>query len=144
MKKGGRVLLYNMNPARARQVQLVCVRAGVRVSLVDAASFGEKIGALAGLTGFEPAGEAYEGETFTDEMMVMIGLSGPDLDRFLNTFRSMKVASVALKCVLTPVNSTWTSVQLHEELSKERASIQDYLSRKEAEKAGQAEKKGDH
>ena len=61
----------------------------------------------------------YDGSSFTDEMLVLDGFTGRDLDAFLNSFRQAKVRPVALKAVITDHNQEWDSVTLHEEISKE-------------------------
>ena len=65
----------------------------------------------------------WTGETFGDEMLVLVNCTGPLLDRFLQGFRRNKIPAVYLKAVLTPTNRTWNSVALHGELVKERQAI---------------------
>ena len=67
----------------------------------------------------------WEGEGFSDEMLVLVNCTGPLLDRFLQGFRRNKIPPVALKAVLTPTNRTWDSAALHAELLRERQAIQE-------------------
>ena len=123
MKHKGTVLLYNITGDRSRQIKLLCVRQGLMIRQVEPAQYQMSLGALAGVEGYEPEPAAYDGEGFTDEMLVMKDFDGPMLNRFLQGFRSMKIPPVALKAVLTETNCTWTSLKLHEEISAEHAAM---------------------
>ena len=59
------------------------------------------------------------GSNFTDEMIVLKDFSSKQMDDFLAFFRENQIPSVALKAILTPVTQHWSSIQLHDELSRE-------------------------
>ncbi len=130
MKYKGTVYLYNITGARARQIGMLCVRLGLTVRQVEPSRFGEKLGAIAGVPGYEIAGEPFGGEGFTDEMLVMKDFDNQTLDNFLKGFRSMKIPSVPLKAVLTPTNCDWTSVALHDEIRKEHEAVMQQMQQK--------------
>ena len=62
-------------------------------------------------------------EDFSDEMLVLCGLSPELFDRFLNEYHARGIAPVELKAVLTRYNALWTPKKLQTELIKERRSI---------------------
>lgn len=111
------LLMYNLSPARQGAVRMLCARLKIRARAVEASEYKEKLGALAGME--EKRNETFSGEPFADEMLLMAGFAPQTLDALLRAFRSYRVAPVALKAVLTPVNAEWDSVRLHEELLRE-------------------------
>ena len=54
----------------------------------------------------------------------MAGLSGWQLDAFLRGIRQKTGGTVALKAILTETNMGWDSVQLHQELQRERQAME--------------------
>ncbi len=111
------LLMYNLSPARQGTVRMLCARLKIRARAVEASEYAEKLAALAGME--EKRNEPFSGEPFAEEMLLMAGFAPQTLDALLRAFRSYRVAPVALKAVLTPVNAEWDSVRLHEELSRE-------------------------
>ena len=111
------LLMYNLSPARQGAVRMLCARLKIRVRAVEASEYAEKLGALAGME--KKRNEPFSGEPFADEMLLMAGFAPQTLDALLRAFRSYRVAPMALKAVLTPVNAEWDSVRLHEELLRE-------------------------
>ena len=114
------VLLYNLDNPKGAKIRRMALPLGLRTRLVTPAEYGLTLGALV-------EGEAPEtpwtGEGFEDELLLLVNCPGPLLDRFLQGFRRNKIPPVALKAVLTPTNRAWNSLQLREELSRERAAI---------------------
>ena len=116
------VLVYNMEGGnKGRMVKLICMQMGIRIKTVDKSQYMKPIGELAGLKEITGQGqdESYEGEGFTDEMLIMCGLTGSRIDQLLDSFRRQKLERIALKAVLTEHNKTWNSIQLHDELCRE-------------------------
>ncbi len=116
------VLVYNMEGGnKGRMVKLICMQMGIRIKVVDKSQYMKPIGELAGLKEITGQGqdESYEGEGFTDEMLIMCGLTGSRIDQLLDSFRRQKMERIALKAVLTEHNKTWNSIQLHDELRRE-------------------------
>ena len=116
------VLVYNMEGGnKGRMVKLICMQMGIRIKTVDKSQYMKPIGELAGLKEITGQGqdESYEGEGFTDEMLIMCGLTGSRIDQLLDSFRRQKMERIALKAVLTEHNKTWNSIQLHDELRRE-------------------------
>ena len=114
------LLMYNLSPARQGAVRMLCARLKIRARAVEASEYAEKLAALAGME--EKRNEPFSGEPFAEEMLLMAGFAPQTLDALLCAFRSYRVAPVALKAVLTPVNAEWDSVRLHEELLREHGA----------------------
>ena len=91
------VLLYNLDSAKLQKIRFLLIKLGLRAREVSPAEFGHPIGYLAGVDGFEAAQEAPE-ESFSQEMLVMAGLSSPQFGAFLEGLRQSR-AAVALKAV---------------------------------------------
>ena len=68
----------------------------------------------------EPAGEE---APLPEAMLVFCGLGDALLHQVLEVIRVAKLPPIPLKAVLTETNREWTSLQLYEELKKEREAI---------------------
>ena len=93
-------LLYNFkDAARLQKVRFALFKLGVSCRVVAPEELSQPIGYLCDLEGFSPVEETVEGG-FSDEMLVLCGLSGPQLDALLSSLRRSRVV-VALKAVVT-------------------------------------------
>ena len=107
-------LLYNFNdPERLRQIRRYLNRQKVKTRIVTAPEF------LFEIPGFHPSSQFNLGSNFSDEMIVLKDFSSAQMDGFLAFFRENQLPPVALKAMLTPVTQHWSSIQLHDELSRE-------------------------
>lgn len=114
------VLLYNLNNEKGGKIRRMCLPLGLRTRLVEPAEYGLTLSQLVeGQTPETP----WAGECFSEELLLLVNCPGPLLDRFLQGFRRNKIPPVGLKAVLTPTNSGWTSLELREELAREREAI---------------------
>lgn len=114
------VLLYNLNNEKGGKIRRMCLPLGLRTRLVEPAEYGLPLSRL--VEGCAPE-TPWTGECFSDELLLLVNCPGPLLDRFLQGFRRNRIPPVGLKAVLTPTNSGWTSLELREELAKEREAI---------------------
>ena len=115
-------LLYNFkDAARLQKVRFALFKLGVSGRVVAPEELSQPIGYLCDLEGFSPVEEPVEGG-FSDEMLVLCGLSGPQLDALLSSLRRSRVV-VALKAVVTEDNAAWSSLQLHDELCQEHEAM---------------------
>ena len=117
------VLMYNMkDDARTRAIRQYLSVQKIACTDVAPTDYGQSLGALLHLYGFprrfSPAA------LFDDEMLVLFAFDNAMLDGFLKFFRRFRLAPVALKAVITPHNVNWSSVQLHNELCRERAEFE--------------------
>jgi len=120
-------LCYNMQGERAERIAALAFGQGIQFHAVNA---GEYLQTLAALCGLEPKKALeYDGEGFSDEMMVMAFFKKGMLNRFLDGFRENGYPSVPLKAMLTENNSRWDSLTLHNELKQEY----EYFARMQAQ-----------
>ena len=113
------VLLYNLGGDKGSRLRMLCLRLRVRIQEVAPGEYGET---LAALTGRAERTHAPAGAPLAGEMLVFVEFDNGLLNRFLTEARKAK-CTVALKAVLTPTNMNWTSLRLHEEISKEHAAM---------------------
>ena len=116
------LLTYNLNGDTAAKLDALCKAQGIRVRAVKPFEFALPIGVLAGI----PVSKAPDGmpvSTFSDEMLVMCHMLSDQLDAFLHGMRAGGVPRIPLKAVLTPVNVSWDSLRLRDELAREHAAM---------------------
>ncbi len=118
------ILAYNFSEERLSGVKRSAVAVRAVVKAVPAESFGEKIGHLIGIPGYEQEGAAPDG-SFSDEMLLMSGFDSADIDMLIKALRKYGVGRVALKAIVTETNTGWSSTELyaavkadHEEMQK--------------------------
>ncbi len=116
------LLLYDpVSSPWAPKLRRLCAVRGLRLRLVEEADLGRTVGALA--QGLRPAGEAPSVQAVPEPVLVLCGLSGPQLDRILRGLRDLGVPRTCLKAVLTADNALWTFRALYDELVKERLQL---------------------
>lgn len=117
-----KVLLYNITDSKKLlAIRLELARAGISIREVAETELTHPLGYLLGMEGFAP-GLPGSVTPFPEEMMVMEGLRGPQLNQFLDALRS-RGASIALKAVVTEHNVNWSSLQLYRELQMEHRQL---------------------
>ena len=104
------LLTYNLDGDTAAKLDAICRAQGIRVRSVNPFEFALPIGAV-------PA------STFADGMLVMCHMLSDQLDAFLRGMRMNGVPRIPLKAVLTPINVSWDSLRLHDELARENAAM---------------------
>ena len=93
---------------------------GIRVRAVEKWEYIQPVGSFTGdCEGFE---SFYDGEGFSDQMLVMAHFPQSVFSRFLQELRAARLV-FPLKCVLTESNRGWNSLELHEQLCEERDAI---------------------
>ena len=114
------ILLYNFKDEdRLRQIRRYLNRHRISVRMVQQPEYLESLGLLFEIPGFSKNPVFNLGKNFQEEMMVLKDFSSAQMDGFLAFFRENQIPPVALKAMLTPVTQHWSSVQLHDELSRE-------------------------
>lgn len=116
------LLLFNItDPDRLNKIQITALRMGLEIRCVKKEEYALPLGFLAGTDGFTDE-EQDDRESFEEEMLIMCGLTGSEMNELIDTLRRKNV-SIALKAVLTETNSKWSSTRLYRELSAERAAF---------------------
>ena len=116
------VLEYNISQSRLQKLRFALMKSGLKSRAVKKAEYGQSLGYLAGIEGYEEIPNA-DGRDFSDEMLVLCGLSDRQIGVLLPTLRNAGV-SVSLKAALTETNAGWSSSQLREELIREREAFE--------------------
>ena len=118
------VLLYNFrDEARLRQIRRYLNRQKISVTMVQPSQYLEKLGFLFEIPGFSKNPVFNLGQNFQEEMMVLNGFSGSELDGCLAFFKEISLPAVKLKAVLTPVTMHWDSMKLYDELMREHEAL---------------------
>ena len=115
------ILAYNFTAERLAALKLACMLLKVQLKAVPREAMLQPLGAIAGVPGVAPVEEGYSGAEAAEEMLIMCGLTRPELDRLLVAIKKGKLQQVALKAMLTPTNAAWNAVQLQQELAEEHA-----------------------
>ena len=116
------ILAYNFPAKRLAKLRMAAMKLGVKVRPVEKREYLQSLGSFVGTLGsFE---SVYDGENFPELMLVLCDFSQPMVNAFLSLLRSSRLPAVPLKAVLTEMNQGWNSLELHEELQKEREALQ--------------------
>lgn len=122
MKK--QILLYNIkDKKRAIDIRRVLMPLKIRIKQVAAADFGQPIGYLADIDGFDACEDLSGDFSFDDEMMIMVGLTSFEIDQVIKGFHKKRIAGIPLKAVLTDENRKWDSLKLYENLREEDSKM---------------------
>lgn len=115
------VLLFNLDTPKGAKIRRMCLPLKIRTRPVPKDSFGLSLGALTeGESALQPPAPEQD---FSDELLLMAGFTGPQLNAFLEGFRRSHIPPVPLKAVLTQTNRDWTPAALRAELLREREAI---------------------
>ena len=125
-----KLLLFHCMENGLTSVQLSRLRqiAGVlhlQLTLVPKDQFQIPLGMAAGAENWKNAllsMPPVQDEALTEDILVLAGLRGEDMDRLLSMMRAQSVR-ISLKAVLTEHNVNWNILQLQHELTRERDSI---------------------
>ena len=120
-------LLYNFkDTAQLQKIRFALFKLGINGRTVAPEELSHPVGYLCGLDGFSPAEEPAAGN-FSDEMLVLCGLTGAQLDALLSALRRSRVL-IPLKAVVTEDNAAWSSIKLHDELFREHEAMKKSLT----------------
>ena len=121
----GKILLFHVAPHKEKKIKNICRSLGISVTDISSRSYGQKLGFLAGITGFKRENTVYSGGEFPEEMLVFSGITSEKMDEFLAAYKEMKLEPVDRKAVVTPHNIFWSAAELYQELEKEHQSFQE-------------------
>ena len=114
------VLAMNIQPEKLGKLRFLCLRLGIRVTVVEQRAFGCAVGDLAAGSAAPVRGKW---APFGDEMLVMAYFRPGMLDAFLGGFREMGLAPIPLKAMLTETNASWPVERLHAALREEHEQM---------------------
>lgn len=113
------VLLYNLQNPKGSKIKMICHKLNIGFKSVEKSEYSLKI---ADLLNHKEAEDLSESNDFSDEMLLLAHFNNQLLNTFLKNLKSSKVP-VALKAVLTEHNSSFTSLQLYNEISAEHRAL---------------------
>lgn len=119
-----RILLFHVEQGKAGRIESVSRALGIDILKIDVSSYSQKLGYLAGISGFSRENTTYTGSDFPSEMMVFSGVDSNMLDRFLDEYKKAFIPPIGLKAVLTPHNIFWSAEDLYKELFREHHAFQ--------------------
>lgn len=122
--KSGTVMIYNAGPKFFKLKQILAMLK-VRMRFVQPDQYHLSLLQLA-----EGEGEAAEtpAENFPETMLVFCGMNETFLNQLLEVIRLAKLPPIQLKAVLTQDNKEWNSLQLREELLREKQELENAQS----------------
>ena len=127
MKNAGTVLMYNCSGGEFSKLKQIFAMLRLRMRVVEPERYHLPLEELAQGRG-EAAGA---GEPISEPMLVFCGMGQALLNQVLEIIRLAKLPPIPLKAVLTDSNRSWNTLELYQELMKEREAI----AAREAEQA---------
>ena len=118
--RSGTVLLYNCSGPEFSKLRQIFAMLRLRMRPVEPERYHVPLAQRADGQG-EPAAEVPE--AIPEAMLVFCGLHQALLHQVLEVIRLAQLPPIPLKAVLTGANREWDSLQLREELLKEREAI---------------------
>ena len=128
--RSGTVLLYNCSGPEFSKLRQIFAMLRLRMRPVEPERYHVPLAQLADGQG-EPAAEVPE--AIPEAMLVFCGLHQALLHQVLEVIRLAQLPPIPLKAVLTGANREWDSLQLREELLKERDAIAQQQKQKNVE-----------
>ncbi len=116
------ILLYNCEGTEWKKLHSLMAFLRFRLRAVKTEQLGVTIGDLAVGKG-DIAATPYEGEGFSEPMIVLCNISQAQMQPTLEVIRRAELPSQPIKAVMTATNMTWNSMELYEELCRERAAM---------------------
>jgi len=132
MKKEERVLLYQFPEEQIVTARDALRALGIRVQILPADAWREKVGYLLGSKGFKAVHPQEEQIfDFPHRLILLENIRGKRLTKVLSAMEEAGIPRVTYKSAVTPYNTLWTLRYLCEHMAKEHA-----VSAEEAEREG--------
>ena len=130
--KSGTILMYECSGPEYSKLRQIFAMLRLRMRVVTPDKYHLTLAELADGKG-EPLEDASDVKPVPERMLVFCGLNQVLLAQVLEVIRLAKLPPIPMKAVLTMNNLQWNTMQLYEELCREREAM-------EAQKNGQAPK----
>lgn len=118
------ILLFHIEDAGRRSaMQRALLPLKFRVKVIAPEDYCQPVGYLAGVPRIMPVQPTGETQEFSEEMMVMAGLTSGQVDQVLAALRKAGAGRVNYKAVLTSENQYWDCRKLYEELKREHEAF---------------------
>lgn len=127
MKKEERVLLYQFPDNQIHTAQDVFRTLGIRIQILPADAWREKVGYLLRHKGFKATQIQEEQEfSFSHRLILLENIRGKRLTKVLMAMEEAGIPHITYKSTITPYNTLWTLRYLCEHIAKEHAvSVED-------------------
>ena len=127
MKKEERVLLYQFPDDQIHTAQDVFRTLGIRIQILPADAWREKVGYLLDHKGFKAMQTQEEQEfSFSHRLILLENIRGKRLTKVLMAMEEAGIPHITYKSAITPYNTLWTLRYLCEHIAKEHAvSVED-------------------
>lgn len=127
MRKEERVLLYQFPDDQIHTAQDVFRTLGIRIQILPADAWREKVGYLLGHKGFKATQIQEEQEfSFSHRLILLENIRGKRLTKVLMAMEEAGIPHITYKSTITPYNTLWTLRYLCEHIAKEHAvSVED-------------------
>jgi hypothetical protein len=127
MKKEECVLLYQFPDDQIHTAQDVFRTLGIRIQILPADAWREKVGYLLGHKGFKATQIQEEQEfSFSHRLILLENIRGKRLTKVLMAMEEAGIPHITYKSAITPYNTLWTLRYLCEHIAKEHAvSVED-------------------
>ena len=103
-KSTQKILLFSVAAQKVEKIKALCKTLGISVQQVEKSDYGQKLGAIAGITGFKKDGSRYSGADFPAELLVFSGINSSQMDIFLAEYKKAGIEPIGCKAVVTPDN----------------------------------------
>ena len=101
-KSTQKILLFSVAAQKVEKIKVLCKTLGISVQQVEKSDYGQKLGAIAGITGFKKDGSRYSGADFPAELLVFSGINSSQMDIFLAEYKKAGIEPIGCKAVVTP------------------------------------------
>ena len=118
-KSSQKILLFSVAVQKVGKIEALCKKLGITVMQVDKSDYGQKLGAIAGVSGFKKDGTGYSGSDFPAEMLIFSGMNSSQIDVFLAEYKKSGIEPIGCKAIVTPDNVFWSAEKLFREILKE-------------------------
>ena len=124
-KSTQKILLFSVAAQKVEKIKALCKTLGISVQQVEKSDYGQKLGAIAGITGFKKDGSRYSGADFPAELLVFSGINSLQMDIFLAEYKKAGIEPIGCKAVVTPDNVFWSADKLFREQEEKEAELED-------------------
>ncbi len=123
------ILLYNCEGQDWAKLRNLMALLRLRLRPVKQEQYGILLKDLAVGKG-DMAATPYEGEGFSEPLVVLCNLHPAQRDPVLEVIRRAELPTMPIRAVLTATNMEWNSVELYEELCRERTAMAEQMKQK--------------
>lgn len=115
------IIGYMISDDNIKNLKTIASLSGSEIKFTGMESAADKVGYLAGFSGFEKSDAVVENPP-SDEVLILSGFNNKSMDRLLTLLRKYNTA-IPLKCIVTQHNQSWELYKLIDELKKEHAQM---------------------